>query len=75
MVNDLRGVQIKILTYGIYALMFFLSVVMSWAAVQIVEMPTEYVRLERYTSDSMKGEAAHKRIENKLDRLIMQRSR
>ena len=75
MVADLRGVQIKVLTYGIYALMFFLSVVMSWAAIQIVELPTEYVRLERYTADNINGEAAHKRIETKLDRLIMRGSK
>jgi len=71
MTNILTGMQVKILTYGIYALMAFLTIVTGWAALQITSMPHQYVRLERYKEDLNANRGTLGRIEHKLDQLIM----
>ena len=51
MPTSFKTIQIKILTYGIYALMAFLAVITRWHTTIIKELPDDYVRLERYVDD------------------------
>jgi len=71
MTNGLNGLQVKILTWVVYGLIMFLTVVTGWQQVKLFEMPNEFVRLERYQSDSNTSRESLKRIENKIDSLIM----
>jgi len=71
MTENLRGVQVKILTYGIYALMFILTSVIAWHTTIIKAMPEQYVQLERYKEDRTDQRTSLCRIEAKLDQLIM----
>lgn len=53
MTNGLTNTQIKILTWVVWALLFLLSGIVAWVAVQQFNMSNQYVRLERYKSDKV----------------------
>ena len=72
---DLKSIQIKILTYGIYALIFVLTSLTAWQHLQLTELPDNYVRLERYKEDQKIDRGSLERIEDKLDQLIMSRNK
>jgi len=74
MTNGLSDTQTKLLTWLVYALMFFLTTITIAHTVQFMAMPEKYVLLERYKSDELKHESSLKRIEDKLDHLIMDRN-
>lgn len=71
MVNDLKLAQIRILTWGIYGLMAFLTVVTGWMTIQVSAMPKEYVSIERYKENLEKNKTSLVRIESKLDQLLI----
>ena len=71
MPTSFKTIQIKILTYGIYALMAFLAVITGWHTTIIKELPDDYVRLERYVDDRIDVRESLKRIESKIDQVIM----
>ena len=73
MTNGLSTTQTKVLTWLVYALMFFLTTVTVAHTVQFMNMPEKYVLLERYKSDEIKNSDSLRRIERKLDQLIMER--
>ena len=69
--------QSKWLTYLVFILLSFLTVVMAMGRIEIsdhsralLDMPSTYVRLERYRSDLQDLKSYQVRIESKLDRLI-----
>ncbi len=68
--DDLRAVQIKMLNYAIYALIFILSSITAWNSISISALPNDYVRLERYKADHVVYQDTLQRIENKLDRIL-----
>jgi len=81
----LTKLQIKLLTYGIYTLIFVIGLMTTWQGVQLsamnskcveieskmVAFPDKFVRLERYKNDESSTQCALTRIETKLDKLIM----
>lgn len=69
--DHLSKLQVKVLSYGIYALIFILTSFTSWQHHKITTLPDTYVRLERYQSDGTFYREALKRIETKLDKIIM----
>lgn len=72
MTQGLNQTQTKILTWVVYALIFILTGVTAWQQVKFVNLSNEYVRLERYKADSVRTDSTLCRIENKLDKLLMQ---
>ena len=78
MLSDLKETQIKILTYGVYGLMGFLTLVTIWVVAQVMDvktcLPKEYVRLERYQSDETKTQRLLDKIDNKIDILMVQKN-
>jgi len=73
MTKGLTGTQVTVLTWLVYALILFLTVVTGWQQIKFMELPKEFVRLERYQSDGAKSQESLCRIERKLDELIMSR--
>ncbi|MBT7628767.1 MAG: hypothetical protein HN597_03560 [Desulfobacula sp.] len=73
MTKGLTGIQVTVLTWLVYALIMFLTVVTGWQQIKFTELPNEFVRLERYQSDENKSTESLCRIERKLDELIMSR--
>ncbi|HCY85927.1 MAG TPA: hypothetical protein DHV36_12400 [Desulfobacteraceae bacterium] len=70
MTNGLTVTQTKILTYAVYAVLFVLSSITAWLAIQVYAMPEKYVRLERYQADTKRVERQLECMNSKLDRLI-----
>lgn len=73
MTNGLNKTQVKILTWVVYALIFFLTTITGWQQIQFFNMPDNYVRLERYKTDSNRMDTTLGRIENKIDQLIKEK--
>lgn len=63
--------EVKLLKYACYALIFILSSITIWNSLSVINLPDNYVRLERYQHDSELNQCSLERIELKLDRLIM----
>lgn len=72
MTNGLTATSTKILTWLVYALIFFLTTVTGWQQIKLTNLSNEYVRLERYKADATRSEGSLQRIENKIDQLIME---
>jgi hypothetical protein len=62
--------QIKFLTYLVYILLTFSTLVSGWCAYRIISMPEKYVMKERYLCDQSRLEKSLDNIGAKLDRLI-----
>lgn len=70
MTQGLNNRKAQWLTYLVYVLITLLTAVSLYHFKTIVELPDNYVRLERYTCDIEKVERRLERISDKLDRLI-----
>ena len=63
--------EIKLLKYAILGLIFVMGSLITWNSVSISCLPNNYVRLERYKEDKQDMKNSLKRIEEKLDHLIV----
>jgi hypothetical protein len=68
--DSLNERQIKFLTYLVYILLTFSTLVSGWCAYRIIDMPEKYVMKERYLCDQDRLEKTLDKIDTKLDRLI-----
>ncbi len=71
MTNGLTSTQTKILTWVVYCLIVFLTTITGWQQVKFTNLSGEYVRLERYKTDSIRIDVTLNRMERKLDQLII----
>lgn len=55
-IDNLKKLQIKILTWVVWALIFVLTGLTAYQQVLFMDMPKNYVRLERYNCDQDKIE-------------------
>ena len=68
MVENLTKTQTRILTWVIIALTTFLTIIIGWQQVELSDLPKEYVRLERYTSDQSKVQCSLDRLDRMLEK-------
>ena len=74
MTKGLTGTATTVLTWLVYALIMFLTGVTGWQQIKFMNLPQEFVRLERYQSDKSDTKESLSRIERKLDELVMKRA-
>ena len=81
MTDNLDASKIRWLTYLVYILLAFLTILSGWNTGKLACLPDDYVRLERYQTDTRREfnryqvdrESTRLKlndIDNKLDRLI-----
>ena len=70
MSRGLTDAEARFLPWALYAVLFVLSGITAWLAVEVYGMSDKYVRLERYQRDTSRVEATMEKIDCKLDRLI-----
>lgn len=70
MTENLDAAKVKWLTYLVYFLLVVLTLLSGWNTTKISNLPNNYVRLERYQTDSSRIECTLGAINHKLDRLI-----
>lgn len=73
--EEFSKIQVKLLNYGIYTLIFILSSITLWNSLKVIgmtdNMSKNFVQLERYKEDKIDLRDSLKRIESKIDQLNM----